>query len=234
MQSIADISIFKTPFESAEAFSVRFERIKTMFEDYIVNAGMNLDSITSENEHYITKQYFDTEKRLVNITFSFQKNFSETSSYFPAGMINYTINPFVFQKENVESFLNDNIAFIWNVFSTEFFIDYHSDYTIDDRNKGKKIDYNKLGKFDMENPKSEANKQILDSLMYIYFGLVKNIYNLENNSEKLDQFLKNTTLSEASANFELFSKRGDATKDALVKQASIIKAQIDTFIQLVS
>lgn len=48
----------------------------------------------------------------------------------------------------------------------------------------------------MENPKSGANKQLLDSLMYIYFGLMKSIYNLENNGEKLDQFLKNTTLSD--------------------------------------
>lgn len=169
----------------------------------------------------------------MEISFSFQKNLSDIS-YFPAGIVNYSLNPFVFQKENIEHFLDDNIAFIWNVFATEFFIDYHSDYKIDDRNKGKKLDYRNLKAFDTENPKSEANKQLLDSLMYIYFGLMKSIYNLENNGEKLDQFLKNTRLSDIGATFELFTKRGNTTKDTLIAQARLIKGQIDTFITLVS
>ena len=70
--------------------------------------------------------------------------------------------------------------------------------------------------------------------MYIYFGLMKSIFNLENNGEKLDIFLKNTTLSDIGASFDLFSKRGDVTKDALITQAKLIKGQIDVFVQLVS
>lgn len=167
---------------------------------------MELLSETSENDHFITKRYFDADKHLVEISFSFQKDF-KSISYFPVGIINYHLNPFIFKKENIEHFLDDNIAFIWNVFAAEFFIDYHSDYKIDDRNKGKKLDYINLKAFDMENPKSHANKQLLDSLMYIYFGLMKSIFNLENNGEKLDQFLKNTTLSDIGATFELFAKR---------------------------
>jgi hypothetical protein len=204
-----------------------------MFEDYLINAWMEAVSEKTENDHYQTKRYFDSEKRIFDISFSFQKNLSHIS-YFPAGIINYNLNPFILEKQNIEHFLNDNIAFIWNVFETEFFIDFHSDYTLNDRNKGKKLDYANLKSFHAENPKSDENKQALDSLMYIYFGLMKNIFNLENNGEKLDLFLKNTTLSEISANFELFSKRGDATKDALVKQAMLIKHQIDTFITLIS
>lgn len=232
MQSIADISIFKTPFESGEDFWTKFDRIKTMFEDYIVNAGMDLISEISENDHFITKRYFDVEKRLMEVSFSFQKDFKSVS-YFPVGIINYNLNPLIFQKENIEHFLDDNISFIWNVFATEFFIDYHSDYQLDDRNKGKKLDYANLKAFDTEHPKSETNKQLLDSLMYIYFGLMKSIFNLENNGEKLDQFLKNTTLSDIGGTFELFAKRWDTTKDALISQAKLIKGQIDVFIQLV-
>lgn len=167
---------------------------------------MEVVSKTSENDHYITKNYHDSDGRVVDISFSFQKNLLDIS-YFPAGIVNYNVNPQVFLKENIEHFLDDNIAFIWNVFATEFFIDYHSGYKIDDRNKGKKLDYEKLKAFDMENPKSETNKQLLDSLMYIYFGLMKSIFNLENNGEKLDQFLKNTTLSDIEATFELFATR---------------------------
>lgn len=167
---------------------------------------MEVASVTSENDHYITKRYSDKENRILDISFSFQKNLSAIS-YFPAGIINYSLNPFVLEKDNIEHFLDDNIAFIWNVFATEFFIDYHSDYKLDDRNKGKKLDYKNLKTFNMEHPKSDENKQVLDSLMYIYFGLMKNIFNLENNGEKLDLFLKNTTLSDIGATFDLFSKR---------------------------
>lgn len=70
--------------------------------------------------------------------------------------------------------------------------------------------------------------------MYIYFGLMKSIFNLENNGEKLDLFLKNTTLSDIGATFDLFSKRGDTTKDALISQAKLIKGQIDTYITLIA
>ena len=233
MQSISDITIFKTPFESSESFGIKFSRIQTMFEDYLMNAGMDVISEISENDHYITKIYHDADRRVMDVSFSFQKNLSDIS-YFPAGIINYNLNPFILEKENIEHFLNDNIAFIWNVFETEFFIDFHSDYTLNDRNKGKKLDYANLKSFNTENPKSDENKQVLDSLMYIYFGLMKNIFNLENNGEKLDLFLKNTTLSNIGATFDLFSKRGDTTKDALITQARLIKWQIDTFITLVS
>ncbi len=188
---------------------------------------------SSENDNYITRNYHDPDGRIISISFSFQKNLSEIS-YFPAGVINYNLNPFVLEKENIEHFLNDNISFIWNVFATEFFIDVNSNYRLDERSTGKKLDYANLRAFDMENPKSEENKQLLDSLMYIYFGLMKNIFNLENNGEKLDQFLKNTTLSDINATFELFAKRGDATKDALIAQARLVKGQIDTFVTLVS
>lgn len=123
MRSLADISIFKTPFESGESFRSRFRRIETMFEDYAVNAGMELVASESENDHFITKRYSDRDGRLADISFSFQKNLN-TPSYFPAGIVNYRLNPFAFEKENIEHFLDDNIAFIWNVFSTEFFIDY--------------------------------------------------------------------------------------------------------------
>ena len=193
-----------------------------MFEDYLMNAGMDVISEISENDHYITKVYHDADRRVMDVSFSFQKNLSDIS-YFPAGIINYNLNPFILEKENIEHFLNDNIAFIWNVFETEFFIDFHSDYTLNDRNKGKKLDYANLKSFNTENPKSDENKQVLDSLMYIYFGLMKNIFNLENNGEKLDLFLKNTTLSNIGATFDLFSKRGDTTKDALITQARLIK-----------
>jgi hypothetical protein len=230
MQSIADISIFKTPFESTESFTRKFALIETMFEDYVVNAGMKLVREISENEHYITRKY--SSENQIEVSFSFQKDLANVS-YFPAGMVNYQLNPFLFQKDNIEHFLNDNIAFIWNVFARDFFIDYHSDYQIDDRNKGKKLDYESLGKFDMENPKSPANKELLDSLMYLYFGLMKSLFQLENNGEKLDQFLKTATLSDVTGTFELFSQRGDYTKDALISQAKLIKGQIDSFVGLI-
>jgi hypothetical protein len=129
---------------------------------------MEVISEVSENDHYVTKNYHDSDRRIFEVSFSFQKNLSNIS-YFPAGIINYHLNPFVLEKENIEHFLNDNIAFIWNVFANEFFIDSHSDYKLDDRNRGKKLDYANLKAFDIENPKSKANKQALDSLMYIYF-----------------------------------------------------------------
>lgn len=82
----------------------------------------------------MTKRYYDTDDRVLEISFSFQKNLSDIS-YFPAGIINYNLNPFVLEKQNIEHFLNDNIAFIWNVFMTEFFIDAHSEYKLDDKNQ---------------------------------------------------------------------------------------------------
>lgn len=64
-----------------------------------------------------------------------QKN---DTDYFPFIIINYFLNEYKFEKENIESFLQDNIKFIYNVFFQDFFIDYNEKFTINDINKWKK------------------------------------------------------------------------------------------------
>lgn len=69
--------------------------------------------------------------------------------------------------------------------------------------------------------------------MYVYFSLMRSIFDLENNEEKLDQFLKSNTFSDVAGTLETFRIRGDKTKENLASQALIVQRQLDTFLGLI-
>jgi hypothetical protein len=47
-----------------------------------------------------------------------------------------------------------------------------------------------LKKFDMQNKNAPENKQLLDSMMFLHFQLLKNIYELDNSSKNLTQLIE--------------------------------------------
>jgi hypothetical protein len=153
----------------------------------------------------------------------------------PVWILSYKINEFAFEKENIENFLNDNIKFIYNVFFDDFFIDYdNTKYSILDFNKWKKVDYSNLSKFDLNNPKEIKNKQILDSLMYLYFWLIKNINSISDNSLYIEQLLKKWDIQKSfENNIDLYSKRIESVQSELIDNALKIKKQLDLFINLI-
>jgi hypothetical protein len=204
-----------------------------MLEDYLKNSWLELEKQTIKNDDFTVNTY-KKENIPLEITFVNDNDFV-VENYMPVWIISYKINEFAFEKENIESFLNDNIKFIYNVFFDDFFIDYDDKkYTLLDYNKWKKVDYKNLSIFDSSNPQNIKNKQILDSLMYIYFGLLKNINSIEDNSWYIEQLLQKKDLQKSfENNIDLFSKRLEWVKKELLENALKIKSQMDIFINLI-
>lgn len=88
-----------------------------------------------------------------------------------------------FEKGNIEYFLNDCVGFFSNVFFDEYFLDVDSSFAIRSAHAGKKLDSSKLTEFDLSEPKSDKNKQMLDSLLYLYYTLIKGITEIESGFE---------------------------------------------------
>lgn len=230
MRSLRDILVFKTPFEDENSFRNKFDKIEEMFEDYINNAWIPLDK-KEINDEFFEKYEFINDTFWINISFSFKKDLA-SKDYFPAILVSYFLDDMRFEKKNIENFLNDNIKFIYNVFFDEFFVDYDKKFDINDINKWKKIDLWNFKKFNLENKQATENKQILDSMMYTYFTLVKTIFNIESNSNEIGNLIKWNSIWEE--NMLLFGKRADSTKENLANNAIAIKKQIDIFVDLIS
>lgn len=227
--SIVDILVFKTPFEDTNSITHKFNLVKSMWEDYIQNTWLEIQKENLENEMYNVFIYKNDEFWL-EIRLRIKKN---DTDYFPFIIINYFLNEYKFEKENLESFLQDNIKFIYNVFFQDFFIDYNEKFTINDINKWKKIEYKNLKKFDLENKNSKENKQILDSLMYIYFNLIKNIFEINSNTDNINELKTWKDYIELTSNLENFSLRHNKIKNDLVMMSDNIKKQIDLFVWLI-
>jgi len=227
--SIVDILIFKTPFEDTNSITHKFNLVKSMWEDYIQNTWLEIQKENLENEMYNVFIYKNDDFWL-EIKLRIKKN---DTDYFPFIIINYFLNEYKFEKENIESFLQDNIKFIYNVFFEDFFIDYNEKFTINDINKWKKIEYKNLKKFDLENKNSQENKQILDSLMYIYFNLIKNIFEINSNTDNINKLKTWKDYIELTSNLENFSIRQDKVKNDLIMMSDNIKKQIDLFVWLI-
>lgn len=231
-RSIASMLVFKTPFEDENIFIEKFKKAQEMFEDYIINSGIDLKKQIIEYNHSILQEYTHDELG-IKISYSIKKEFSK-NDYFPAIILDYSLNEYKFQKQDIESFLNDNIKFIFNVYFEDFFIDYDTKYKINDINKWKKVDYKQLQKIDMENPLSLWNKQILDSMMYLYYNLVKNIFEINKNSDTIQEILEFDMNIDYQANVDFFEKKQDLIKQDLLKTSQKLKMQIDIFIHLIS
>ncbi|MDD2516104.1 MAG: hypothetical protein PHF46_02420 [Candidatus Gracilibacteria bacterium] len=232
MRSICDLLIFKTPFEKEDIVKDNFRKINEMFEDYIVNSGMELQKTVSENGTFLIKEYKNPDFQ-ISIVFSIKKDFSLNDG-FPVGIVNYCLNDLFFQKENIENFLNDNVKFISNVFFDNFFIDYDTKYKVLDINKGKKVDMANLKQFDLNDKTNIKNKNLLDSMMYIYFSLMKNIFDIESNANNIDTLVKSSSYIEFVGTGQLFKNLDDIVKQNLMQNAIKIKKQMDTFINLIS
>ena len=51
-QSICEILTFKTPFDELNDFLEKYEKLITMFEDYILNSGIPLEKIEKKDVNY--------------------------------------------------------------------------------------------------------------------------------------------------------------------------------------
>ena len=232
LRPIADIYVFKTPFEDAGAFAERARRAVEMLEDYGQSSGLGLSRETQEDERGRVRHYSDASGYLT-ITVSEQIDVADIA-YLPALLLRYTLDDARLDTSAIEAFLEDNIKFIFNVFFHDFFIDYDSRFSLNDISKGKKIDYTVLAKLDASDPRSRTNKDILDSLMYLYYQLLKNAYDIESNMETLRDLSARDTTGYIASEAELFAARGDTTRGRLLAQALRIRQQIDTYVHLIS
>lgn len=231
MRSICDLFVFKAPFEKKETYEDKIKKISEMIEDYNINSWLNLNKTVISNESYNIQNYIN-ETLGIKIQIS-NKKFFESNDYFPVLIINYFLDTEKFEKTNIEFYINDNIKLISNVFFNDFFIDFDNKYLINDINKWKKLDLKNLKEFDMNNIESKQNKNLLDSMMYIYFSLVKNIFDIDNSALEINNLMKDKIFEEFRANTLLFNKIWFETKKNLIDSAAKIKQQIDTFLKLI-
>jgi hypothetical protein len=91
-----------------------------------------------------------------------------------------------------------------------------------------------LPNFDNSNKESNDNKNIIDSMMYTYFSLYKNLFDINKNDDylKLIQNDKNI-LNEYNSNLELFKTRTDIIKKELFDKLQKIESQLKIFINLI-
>lgn len=233
MNSICDILIFKTVFEDENVFKQKHNKIKDMFEDYIINSWIDLKKTVFENEAYNFYSYENNNLK-IKVIFSFKKNLSDKYDFLPSWMVNYHLDKQNFLKENIESFLNDNIKFIYNVFFSHFFIEYDVIYNINDYNKWKKLDLDNLPEFDNINKDSVDNKNLIDSMMHVYFSLYKNLFDINKNDDYLELIKSDKSiLTEYKANLELFKNRTDIVKKDLLIKLQNVEAQLKAFINLI-
>lgn len=230
-RSIATLTVFKTPFENEKNFKNNFKKSSLMFEDYIINSWIPLEKEVFENDKYFLINYKNNDLK-IEVKYFLKKDFLE-NDYFPAIILDYFIDQKIFEKENIESFLNDNIKFIFNVFFNDFFIEYDLIYKINDINKWKKVDYNALKKFNLDEKYSKENKQTLDSMMFLYYNLIKNIFEINKNNDNIKEILDFDNTLDLEAQLISFEKRQDYVKQNLIKIAQKLKMQIDTFLTLI-
>jgi hypothetical protein len=176
MRQIADILVFKTPFENAESFAEKIRRSLSMFRDYCGNASLPVQEVASKTETRQEHVFADAGGN-IRVSFSSLAGLSEFS-YYPALGIRYELNESVFETAAIESFLNDNIRFVSGVFFEEYFLDTDSKFRIDAMNSGKKYSVDDLKKFDTAKPTSRENKRLLDSLLYLHYSVMKNIFDI--------------------------------------------------------
>gem|GEM_PF-2204552 len=183
MRSICEVLIFQSPFESVSEFDSKFEKIQTMFQDYLINASMPLPQCSSESPDYYHFT-FGSEKESIMVVFSSLK-YHAHEKYFPRFIVSYHLETSLFDVENIKLFLNDNLQFLFNVFGDAFFVDTDRTYTIQDHNQGKKINFKDLESFDTSNPYSLKNKLLLDCLCYRYYICMKSHASLSANAPYL-------------------------------------------------
>ncbi len=147
-----------------------------MFRDYCKNASLPVREIESKTATR-KEQVFSDDHNNIRVSFSSLADLAEFS-YYPALSIQYELNESVFEKSAIESFLNDNIRFVSGVFFEEYFLDADSKFRIDAMNSGKKYSVDDLKKFDTSLPNSRENKRLLDSLLYLHYSLMKNIFDI--------------------------------------------------------
>lgn len=228
MRSICDLLVFKTPFEDKDIFEDKTRRIFEMIEDYNINSWMNLIRNSRLNDEYRIINYSD-ESNQINIQISSKLDYDK-NDYFPILIINYFLDSNIFEKENIEAFLNDNIKLVSNVFFEEFFIDYDKNFKIKEINKWKKIKIEEFNGFDMKDLESKENKDILDSLMNIYYSLIKSIFDIDNSADEIDKLSKDSIFIEFQANAALYNKIWFETKRNLIENAYNLKKQMDIFL----
>lgn len=226
MQSVATFLIFHTPFEEKEFILKKFHKTKEMFQDYIVNTWMSLSEKQYFDWIYDVFEYWNED---IFISFSYKKNF-DANIFFPSVVVNYDLNIFKFENQNIESFLNDNIWFFSNVFGTDFFLDYDKKYNLDDRVKWKDLNFEDLKKFNLEDKYAYENKKNIDNLLYLHYQLLKNIYNVDNSIISITKLVnKQINFSNHS---ELFKTRNDILKRNLLLTQEKMYNHIISFLQL--
>lgn len=225
MRNIAEVVIFTTPFEEKATLETKFTRMQQMIEDYFTNSQIPINKTIRDNEEYRSIEY----NTLLWIQIVYSKKIGN-NPYFPFIIGNYFIDEANFHKEDIEYFLNDHIKFIHNVFFEDFFIDYDEKYTLIEINKGKTLRYEELEQFDLTNKWSKKNKKILDSLMFLYYTLIKKMYEIENFSQESSKH-KEYFLQGYSA---FLDKKHSLLKEQMQEMAKKIKYHIDTFLSFFS
>ena len=235
MRSIAEICIFKTPFEKTEQIADKFRKVQEMLMDYSVNSWVSF--LRSEHDSGTFRNIvFQESHGLAKITFSFRTNFSNFD-FLPVGLANFELEDMKLEKRFIESFLDDVVKFFANVFHDAFFLDIDRNFHIASYVKWAKQDPKALTEFDLDHPWSDKNKKFLDYSLYLYFSLLKNALHLDRWEVAIQALLNNNTIPGSpgfSENLLLSKERQDEVKKMLLRQMEVVRLQIEHFISILS
>lgn len=154
---------------------------------------------------------------------------------FPAAFANFRLSGAAFPKDAVEAFVNDGIGFLTGVFGSECFVDADASYALAEHRSGKSPDLSNLDSFDLSDPSSKKNKDVLDILCYLRFSLLKHALGIESTAtdagKLLSEIPSGTGLAE---NLEFFRTRAGMTRANLVDRATDLDVRITQFLSLIS
>lgn len=71
-------------------------------------------------------------------------------------------------------------------------------------------------------------------MMYLYFSLIKNIFEINSNSDTISMLIEKKSSEDFQASLELFDMKQNSFKESLIQTAIKLKTQIQAFITLIS
>lgn len=228
MYEVLEILVFKSPFDTQGDFLKKQMMLTTMFEDYAVATEGKIFSSEEQKGAVV----FDSKKIQytgvsMELQLAIKKELSPVRKDISPKELNHSVAPMIifsvhmragaFDKQAVESLLDDTIRFFSGVFPGEYFADVDSQYTISRMNEGKKYQESDLVAYDFEKHDSAQNKRMYDALLYLRYGLTKNMKQLQSELQKSE---------DVSSSSEAFQSHLETTKERSILSIESIKRQL--------
>jgi hypothetical protein len=192
MRNILKITTFHTPIETLTTTEYRQHQIRNMISDFVMNSGEEFQITHTNKETYETLEYTHHD---VSLSLTIKQDTHMSQYLMPHMILCVDLSNTHLEKSIIEDFLNTIVRFFSGILSDQYFIEYDSNYRIDDMNQGKKYSIKDIANIDMEELHNPGNKNLLDSLLYLHYTLQEQILSIGIAQHDIDVFLESPTVS---------------------------------------